>query len=75
MLAIIAVSLAAVSLVLHVVAPRTKTKVDDKARDVVDFAKDKVLPVVGGVLPNDKTPKAVTGFEVKGSDVRDHRTK
>jgi len=34
--------LGAASLVLHVVAPRTKTKWDDRALDLVDKAKDKM---------------------------------
>lgn len=34
--------LGAASLVLHVVAPRTATKVDDKLMDLVDKAKDKL---------------------------------
>lgn len=34
--------LSAASIILHVVAPRTKTLVDDKARDFVDSAKDKL---------------------------------
>jgi hypothetical protein len=32
--------LGAASLILHVVAPRTKNTVDDKVRDAVDKAKD-----------------------------------
>lgn len=34
--------LGAASLVLHVVAPKTKTKVDDKLVEWVDKAKDKL---------------------------------
>ena len=34
--------LGAASLILHVVAPKTKNKWDDKARDLVDKAKDKL---------------------------------
>lgn len=34
--------LGALSLILHVVAPRTKTKVDDKLLGYVDSAKDKL---------------------------------
>jgi len=34
--------LGAASLVLHVVAPRTKTTADDKLLDLVDKAKDKL---------------------------------
>jgi len=41
-LALVAALLGAASLVLHVVAPRTKTKVDDKILEYVDSAKDKL---------------------------------
>lgn len=34
--------LGALSLVLHVVAPKTKTTLDDKALDLIDKAKDKL---------------------------------
>ena len=34
--------LGALSLVLHVVAPRTKTKVDDSAVEIIDKIKDKL---------------------------------
>jgi hypothetical protein len=34
--------LSAASIILHVVAPRTKNKTDDKLRDVVDKAKDAI---------------------------------
>ena len=34
--------LGAASLILHVVAPKTKTTADDKLRDLVDKAKDKL---------------------------------
>lgn len=34
--------LGAASLVLHVVAPKTKTKWDDRAVDLIDKAKDKI---------------------------------
>lgn len=34
--------LSAASIILHVVAPRTKNKWDDKAMDLVDKAKDKL---------------------------------
>ena len=34
--------LGAASLVLHVVAPKTKTKWDDRAVDLIDKAKDKL---------------------------------
>ena len=41
-IALVAAVLGAASLVLHVVAPKTKTKVDDKLLDFVDGAKDKI---------------------------------
>lgn len=34
--------LSAASILLHVIAPRTRTKVDDKILDVVDSAKGKL---------------------------------
>ena len=34
--------LGAASLILHVVAPKTKNKTDDKLMDLVDKAKDKL---------------------------------
>lgn len=43
-LALAGAVLGAASLVLHVVAPRTKTKVDDKLRDLVDEAIAKLKP-------------------------------
>ena len=41
-IALIGAVLAAASLVLHVVAPRTKTTLDDKALKVVDSAIEKL---------------------------------
>jgi hypothetical protein len=41
-IALTAAILSALSLVLHVVAPKTKSKVDDKLLDLVDKAKDKL---------------------------------
>jgi hypothetical protein len=41
-IALAAAVLGAASLILHVVAPRTKTTWDDKALKVVDGAKDKL---------------------------------
>ena len=41
-IALIGAVLAAASLVLHVVAPRTKTTIDDKAADLVDSAIEKL---------------------------------
>lgn len=41
-IALAAAVLSAASIVLHVVAPRTKTQWDDKALKVVDAAKDKL---------------------------------
>lgn len=39
-IALVGAALGAASLILHVVAPRTKTKADDKVLEVVDKAKD-----------------------------------
>ena len=71
MLDIIAVALGAISMVLHFVAPRTKTKADDKALEVVD----KAAKAVGAIKPlvTLKPPapsKPVEGF----GTARDHRT-
>jgi hypothetical protein len=41
-IALTAAVLSAASIILHVVAPRTKTKWDDRALDIVDKAKDKI---------------------------------
>lgn len=41
-LAIVGAVLGAASLILHVVAPRTKTKLDDKALELVDGAINKL---------------------------------
>ena len=41
-IALIGAVLAAASLVLHVVAPRTKTKLDDRAAEIVDSAIEKL---------------------------------
>lgn len=41
-IALTAAVLSAASLVLHVVAPRTKNTIDDKALKLVDAAKDKI---------------------------------
>ena len=41
-LALGAAILSAISVILHVVAPRTKTTVDDKLLGYVDAAKDKL---------------------------------
>lgn len=41
-IALVAAVLSAASLILHVVAPRTKTKKDDWLLDKVDAAKDKL---------------------------------
>lgn len=41
-IALAAAVLSAASLVLHVVAPRTKTTIDDKIRDAVDSAIAKI---------------------------------
>lgn len=74
-LGLFATALAAASLILHKVAPMTKNTVDDKARDVVDFLKDKAVPVAQAMFPKDDSKPAakVTGFEQPGSIVRDHR--
>ncbi len=76
MLAIIAVCLSAVSLVLHVIAPRTSTKIDDKAAEVVDQV-SKVIPIVAPIVgiadpnaPKSQYTSSVDGF---GRTVRDHR--
>lgn len=73
---LIGIVLAGVSLILHAVAKRTKTKVDDHIADAVDFAKDKALPIVAPLFPNDpakpSAPTSVTGFKADGG-VRDHR--
>ena len=42
MIAIAALVLGIASMVLHFIAPRTKTKVDDQLADGVDFIKDKL---------------------------------
>lgn len=39
---IVTLVLALASLILHFVAPKTKTTVDDKAADVVDTVKDAI---------------------------------
>jgi hypothetical protein len=41
-LALGAAILSALSIVLHVVAPRTKTKIDDRALELIDSAKEKI---------------------------------
>lgn len=41
-IALTAAILSAASLILHVVAPRTKNKIDDKAMDLVDSAINKL---------------------------------
>ena len=72
---LLGVILAAASLVLHYVAPKTKTKADDKVKEAVDFAKDKILPGAKALAPKPsapEAPKAVTGFQAEGG-VRDHR--
>lgn len=72
MLEFIAVGLAAASLILHFVAPLTKTKKDDKVRDAVDFVKDKVLPV----LPKAEAKEPGPVFKAPaGAKVRDQRDK
>lgn len=42
MLTIVALVLGVASLILHFVAPRTSTTVDDKALDIIDNVKDKL---------------------------------
>jgi hypothetical protein len=41
-IALVGAVLAAASLILHVVAPRTKNTTDDKLMELVDKAKDKL---------------------------------
>jgi hypothetical protein len=41
-IALLGALLGAASIILHVVAPKTKTTWDDKAADLVDKAKDKL---------------------------------
>lgn len=41
-IALAAAILSAASIVLHVVAPKTKNTVDDRALDLIDKAKDKL---------------------------------
>lgn len=76
-LSVVAVVLSAASLVLHKVAPMTKTKADDKARDVVDFAKDKVLPVAGTIAGAADAAKGAEPVKLttlpSGAVARDHR--
>lgn len=76
---LIALVLLVSSKVLDYVAPKTKTKIDDKARDLVHWAipllpaaKDaKAVRETGGTVEGTQRPQppaAITGFKV-----RDHR--
>lgn len=56
------------SLILHVVAPRTKTKVDDVIRDGVDVVKGS-LPKSSGV----STASQSVRVNPPPADTRDHR--
>lgn len=62
---LVAAILIAAKIVLDYVAPRTKNKVDDKAKDIVDKANE-VAPIVAPLFP-----KSVEGFKTDTS--RDHR--
>jgi hypothetical protein len=67
---LIALALTVAHIVLSYVAPRTKTKYDDYARDAVGVAKT--------ALPNAKTPSpaAPVAKQVEGFGMaRDHRSK
>lgn len=72
MLDYVAIFLSAASMVLHFLAPRTKTKVDDKLADAVDVAQkatSAIKPLV--TLKAAPASKPVEGFGV----ARDHRSK
>ncbi len=57
-------------IVLDFVAPKTKTKVDDKARDAVGKAQE-LLPMASMVVKATTDSKATRGFTPQ--DSRDHR--
>lgn len=65
----IAFAIALASLILHFVAPKTKTKVDDKIMDFVDKGAD-LLPKLAP-MAKEEAPKAEK--KADGTVVRDHR--
>lgn len=58
------------SLILHFIAPKTKSKVDDKIAEGVDKVAP-VVPMLKPLFPDASGPKPVEGFPTDST--RDHR--